>query len=192
MAAPMRRPRLRPTRSAELVRRIAALVAVAVLAGCQHGGGAGAVGGPSGDEHPLVGVAAPEFELPAQSGGHRVSLSAGNGKVTIVDFWATWCEPCKESFPAYQKLVDEHRGKLEMIGISEDDSPAGIKKFAKATGVSFALAWDDGQTVSKQYQPPTMPTSYVIDENGIVRFVHAGYRSGDEQELESMIQSLAK
>jgi cytochrome c biogenesis protein CcmG/thiol:disulfide interchange protein DsbE len=189
----MRHPRARPTKSAELFRRIVTVAAAAtVLSGCQRGGGGGAAGGPSGDEHPLIGVAAPEFELPAQSGGHRVSLSAGNGKVTIVDFWATWCEPCKESFPAYQKLVDQYGGKLKMIGVSEDDSPAGIKKFAKETGVSFALAWDDGQSVSKQYQPPTMPTSYVIDENGIVRFVHAGYRSGDEQELESMVQSLAK
>lgn len=186
---------MRPRRNAEPVRfsYVVWIAAGVALSACQHGGaGGGASGAAAGDEHPLVGVAAPEFDLPAQSGAHHVSLKTGNGKITIVDFWATWCEPCKESFPAYQKLVDRHAGRLLMIGVSEDDSPSEIKKFAKETGVSFALAWDDGQTVSKQYQPPTMPTSYVIDEHGIVRFVHAGFRSGDEQELESMIDSLAK
>ncbi len=80
--------------------------------------------------------------------------------------------------------------KLTVIGISVDEDPAGIPKFVKETGATFAIAWDDGQITSKGYQPPTMPTSYVIDANGVVRFVHSGFHAGEEQELESEIRSL--
>jgi peroxiredoxin len=79
-----------------------------------------------------------------------------------------------------------------VIGISVDEDPAGIPKFVKETGAKFPLAWDDGQLTSKSYQPPTMPTSYVIDVNGIVRFVHSGFHSGEEQEIETELDSLLK
>jgi cytochrome c biogenesis protein CcmG, thiol:disulfide interchange protein DsbE len=175
-------------RSCRRIAPLLGLLVVVATTACEESGSRGAKS-PEGDEHPLVGVAAPDFELPAQHGARRVSLQRGAGKVRIVDFWATWCEPCKESFPAYQKLAEKHAGKLLIIGISEDDAPEGITAFAKDTGVRFPLAWDEGQTVSKQYQPPTMPTSYVIDASGIVRFVHAGFHTGDEDKIESMIES---
>ena len=170
-------------------RRFAWALLLLSLVACEKGGAGGGAESPEGDEHPLLGVAAPEFELPAQHGAKRVSLPAGgDGKVRLVDFWATWCEPCKESFPVYQGLAERYGNSLEIIGISEDDEPDGIKAFAKETGVSFPLAWDEGQAVSKQYQPPTMPTSYVIDKHGIVRLVHAGFHGGDEAQIAAAIE----
>jgi len=144
------------------------------------------------EAHPLIGAAAPAFELDAPGGKQKVSLAAHAGKVVIVDFWATWCAPCHESFPAYQRLAEKFGDQLVVIGVSVDDDPAGIPEFAKETGAMFPLAWDDGQITSKSYQPPKMPTSYVVDQSGIVRFVHSGFHSGEEQALESEIRSLLK
>ena len=169
-------------------RRFAPGLLLLSLVACEKGGAGGGADSAAGDEHPLLGVAAPEFELDAQHGAKQVRMPAGgDGKVRLVDFWATWCVPCKESFPVYQALAERYGGELEIIGISEDDEPGGIKAFAKETGVRFPLAWDEGQAVSKQYQPPTMPTSYVIDKNGIVRLVHAGFHSGDEAQIAAAI-----
>jgi cytochrome c biogenesis protein CcmG, thiol:disulfide interchange protein DsbE len=161
------------------------------LLACGPGGGSGAHSA-ADTEHPLLGAAAPAFELEAPSGKQKVSLGAHAGKVVVIDFWATWCVPCKESFPAYQRLAQKFGSKLAVIGISVDEDPSGIPAFAKDTGAKFPLAWDDGQGTSKSYQPPTMPTSFVVDQAGIVRFVHSGFRSGDEQALESEIASLLK
>jgi peroxiredoxin len=168
------------------------VVAVAALATACSGGRMGGANGAGGEEHPMVGVQAPSFDLPAQNGSQRASLADAAGKVAIVDFWATWCKPCKESFPFYQRLAEQHAGEVVVIGVSTDDEPAGIASFASETGAKFPIGWDEGGGLAKQYSPPTMPTSYILDRNGIVRYVHAGYRAGSSEEIESMVTSLLK
>jgi peroxiredoxin len=166
------------------------LTTVVSLTGCPGAGG-GANSG-SAASHPLVGAPAPGFELRELVGGGDQSLEAYAGKVVIVDFWATWCEPCKQSFPAYQKLVSQMGGDLVVLGISQDDDAKGIPAFLSETGAKFPVVWDDGKAVAKSYDPPTMPTAYVIDKSGIVRFVHVGYRAGDEATLEDEVRSLMR
>jgi cytochrome c biogenesis protein CcmG, thiol:disulfide interchange protein DsbE len=146
----------------------------------------------AGEEHALLGVQAPGFDLAAQSGGARASLADAAGKLAIVDFWATWCDPCRDSFASYQRLSEQHAGALVVIGISVDEEPSGIEQFARETGARFVLAWDEGQAVSKRYAPPAMPTSFMLDQHGIVRHVHAGFRSGDAERIESKLASLLK
>jgi cytochrome c biogenesis protein CcmG, thiol:disulfide interchange protein DsbE len=179
--------------NSEAVRRIAiGLCAATSLfwgVGCEKMG-AGAQSAAPG-EHPLLGAAAPAFELKAAGANGKVS-PAHAGKVVIVDFWATWCVPCHESFPSYQRLVDTFGGQLVVIGVSVDEDPQGIAAFARDTGAKFPLAWDEGQIVTKSYQPSTMPTSFVIDKHGIVRFVHVGFRSGDQDVIASEVRSLLK
>jgi peroxiredoxin len=155
--------------------------------GCDNGQGAAS---PSGGSSPLVGNPAPSFDLPAQSGGKRVALSRASGKVAIVDFWATWCAPCRASFPKYEALSKKYPDDLVIMGISEDDDADGIADFAKETGATFALAWDTDKSVASSYHPDSMPTSYIIDKNGLVRFVHNGFHEGEELEIESQIKSL--
>lgn len=162
------------------------------LLACDPSGTPAGSNSAAGTEHPLLGAPAPGFELGTPDGKQKISLSDHAGKVVVVDFWATWCAPCKESFPAYQRLAQKFGSKLTVIGVSVDDDPAGIPKFAKETGATFPVVWDDGQITSKGYQPPTMPTSFVVDQSGIVRFVHSGFHAGDERALESEIGSLLK
>ncbi len=168
-----------------------ALAALAsLLGGCA--GASGTAASSSAASHPLVGAPAPAFELRDVAGGGDQSLEAYAGKVVIVDFWATWCEPCKQSFPAYQKLVTELGGDVVVIGISQDDDAKGIPAFLAETGAKFPVVWDDGKAAAKAYDPPTMPTAYVIDKSGIVRFVHVGYRAGDEVTLGDHARSLLR
>lgn len=138
----------------------------------------------------MAGSPAPAFDLPAQWGGERAALAAARGKVVIVDFWATWCVPCRTSFPKYQDLVNRYDGDVVFFGISEDDEPDDIGAFARETGVTFVLAWDGDKSVAGAYRPETMPTSYVVDRNGLVRYVHGGFRKGDEEILDAQVRSL--
>ena len=153
--------------------------------GGKLGGGAQA---PESGE--LVGAQAPEFSLAGPGGGEAIGPAAFRGKVLIVDFWATWCKPCRESFPVYQRLVDKFDGKLAVIGVSVDDDDQGILAFREQTGVKFPLVWDQGQAAASVYKPATMPTSFLIDRDGLVKFVHAGFHAGDEAEIERQVQSL--
>jgi peroxiredoxin len=159
-----------------------------VFGGCAGAGGGGSSSASA--SHPLIGAPAPAFELREVSGGAEQSLRAHAGKVVIVDFWATWCQPCKQSFPAYQKLLGELGSGVVVVGISQDDDAKGIPAFVAETGAKFPIVWDDGKSVAKAYDPPSMPTAFVIDKNGIVRFVHVGYRDGDEATLEEEARSL--
>ncbi len=167
------------------------LSSLTLLGACAGGGGGGGASSPDAS-HALVGAPAPAFELRDVVGGGAQSPSAYAGKVVIIDFWATWCEPCKESFPAYQKLVDRLSGELVVVGVSQDDDAKGIAAFRSETGAKFPLVWDDGKSVAKSYDPPSMPTAYVVDKSGIVRFVHVGYRVGDEATLEEEVRSLTR
>jgi peroxiredoxin len=178
----------RRTGSGQLAR---AALSVAVLGlaaiGCDEGGpGAKSPGG----NHPLVGKPAPEFNLPAQSGGKRASLAGAQGKIVLVDFWATWCGPCKASFPKYEALAKKFPDDVVVVGISEDDESDGIKAFAAETGATFLLAWDAEKSVAGSYHPDSMPTSFIVDKNGLVRFVHSGFRDGEEKQIEAQVKSL--
>jgi len=162
-----------------------------LLGACAGGMGAGGGSSSSAASHALLGAPAPAFDLREVTGGGAQSLAAHAGKVVIVDFWATWCQPCKQSFPAYQQLVTRMGGDLVVIGISQDDDAKGIPLFLSETGAKFPVVWDDGKAVAKAYDPPSMPTAFVVDKNGIVRFVHIGYRAGDEATLEDEVRSLS-
>jgi cytochrome c biogenesis protein CcmG/thiol:disulfide interchange protein DsbE len=153
---------------------------------------AGKLGGGarSASEGELVGAQAPDFALSPPEGGEAIGPAAFRGKVLVVDFWATWCKPCRESFPVYQRLVDEFAGELAVIGVSVDEDATGIAAFREQTGVKFPLVWDQGQAAASVYKPATMPTSYLIDRAGLVKFVHEGFHAGDEAELERRIRTL--
>jgi cytochrome c biogenesis protein CcmG, thiol:disulfide interchange protein DsbE len=78
------------------------------------------------------------------------------------------------------------------VGISVDDEPDGIKAFAEETGARFPLAWDERHEVAQRYNPPSMPTSFIIDRSGIVRFVHTKFKNGDTDAIDAQVSGLLK
>jgi cytochrome c biogenesis protein CcmG/thiol:disulfide interchange protein DsbE len=143
-----------------------------------------------GDAHGLVGVHAPSFSRPQLLGSGSVSTDSAKGKVLIVDFWATYCTPCAKEFPKLQALADKHGGALVVYGLSEDDATDGIARFVKKTSVKFPIAWDEGNTISQRYKLDKMPTSFVVDKKGIIRFVHSGYTDGEADRIAREVDEL--
>jgi peroxiredoxin len=137
----------------------------------------------------LSGAPAPGFSLAARS-GEQASLGAYAGRVVLLDFWATWCEPCRSSFPEYQALLARYGDGLIVLAISEDDEDSGIDRFVEETGARFLIAWDSDKLIAQSYQISNMPTLFIIDRNGLVRFVHAGFRRGDQRAISAAIESL--
>ena len=146
------------------------------------------------DARGLIGNPAPDFEAKVVTGSKgTISLKDLQGRVVLLDFWGTFCEPCKKSFPKLEELNRKYAGKgLRVLGISEDedDDKDKIPGFADTYGAKFSLAWDGDKAIAKQYKPETMPSSFVIDKNGIVRFAHVGFHDGEEREVESEIRGL--
>jgi cytochrome c biogenesis protein CcmG/thiol:disulfide interchange protein DsbE len=141
--------------------------------------------------HPLIGNPSPSFALDSVNGKGKVSMAGLAGKVVIVDFWATWCEPCKKSFPKLQDISARYRaGGLTVVGVSEDDDKGGIREFANSFGADFPLLWDSDKAIAGKWEPGSMPATFIIDRKGLVRFMHHGYHDGEELEIEKEVKSL--
>ncbi|MBI5769873.1 MAG: TlpA family protein disulfide reductase [Verrucomicrobia bacterium] len=120
------------------------------------------------------------------------TLPATAGQVVLVDFWASWCAPCKASFPAMAKLHTDFASRgLVIAAVSIDEKPAAAASFAKKLAPPFATLHDRTQALVKQVVVPTMPTTYLLDRTGKVRFVHEGFH-GDASDklLRKEIESL--
>jgi peroxiredoxin len=162
------------------------------------GGSAGGTGPESagGAKSTLIGNPAPEFALdPLANSKSKLGTSALSGKVVLLDFWATWCGPCKKSFPKIEELRVKYQGSdFRVVAVSEDDDESGTDKaitdFAEGLGVKFAVAWDKDKSVAKKYDPSTMPSSFLIDKKGVVRYAHIGYHDGEENEIDKEIKEL--
>jgi thiol-disulfide isomerase/thioredoxin len=119
-------------------------------------------------------------------------VPATTGKVMLVDFWASWCAPCKASFPMMAQLHKDFAPRgLVIAAVSIDEKPAAAAAFAKKLAPPFAALHDREQKLVKQVVVPAMPTSYLIGRDGRVRFVHQGFH-GDatERELRKQIETL--
>jgi thiol-disulfide isomerase/thioredoxin len=135
------------------------------------------------------GAAGAVFTVKGLNTGKTVSLAPG--KVTIVDFWATWCEPCKKSFPKLQELYVKYQSAgLEIIGLSEDDDDGGIVPFASQYKAKFPVALDKGKALAEKMKPKSMPTTFLFDKKGKQRFEHSGYHDGEEAVIEKEIKQL--
>lgn len=114
------------------------------------------------------------------------------GKVVLVDFWASWCAPCKASFPSLNRLQSQYAAKgLVIIGIGVDDSVADFRKFSTTMGASFPLVHDTTHSAAGAFNPVTMPTSYLIDRKGVVRHIHTGFKGAKtEKQYTTEIEAL--
>ena len=114
------------------------------------------------------------------------------GKVVLVDFWASWCGPCRQAFPCYNRLHAKYASKgLVIIGVGVDDDPAAFKAFARKMKAEFTVVHDDSHKAAEAFAPPSMPTCYIIDRKGVIRSVHRGFHGAkSEAEYVKEIESL--
>lgn len=135
---------------------------------------------------------APLFELDTLDSS--VKLSDLKGKVVYVDFWASWCSPCKKSFPWMNKIHSKYQEKgLTIIGISLDAKRKHTEQFLEKTPALFTIALDPEGKTADAYKVQVMPTSYLIGRNGELLWEHKGFQSKQEEKLEQAIaEALAK
>ncbi len=120
---------------------------------------------------------APEFKLP-DINGKTISLSDFKGKVVIVDFWATWCSPCKMEIPGFVKLQEKYKDDLVVIGISLDQNgPQTVVPFAKDYKINYHIVYGNGETVKNYGGVSGIPTTFVIDRKGKIQRKYVGYRA---------------
>ena len=115
-----------------------------------------------------------------------------NGQVVLIDFWATWCAPCKASFPAYSKLQTELQAEgFTLLGVSVDKEQKDYDAFLKRFPVSFSTVRDSQQKLVAEVNVPARPTSYLIDKHGVLRAIHKGFHGESTiEEIKTQIQSL--
>ena len=133
-----------------------------------------------------VGEVAPAFELPGSSGS--VSSASLKGKVVYVDFWASWCGPCKQSFPWLNEMQAKYGAKgFQIVGISVDSKMADAKTFLTEVPAKFTVAFDEKSVTPKQYGIKGMPSSVLLDGNGKVIMQHTGFKDSEKAQLEQAI-----
>lgn len=168
-----------PSHASLLVRRVIALAALLALALPM-----------SVFSADLVGQPAPDFALRSMSGA-AVRLSEHLGEVVVINFWATWCGPCRQEMP----LLDEIYGKYRRVGmvllsvnIDEDAQPAD--EMARTLRVSYPVLFDARKEVSRAYQVNALPVTVLVDRAGIVRYVSEGYKPGYEKRYTEKLREL--
>ena len=137
------------------------------------------------------GARAPAFSAPRLGGSETVSLSSYRGKVVLVDFWASWCAPCLVSLPLYEELRKElPAGDFQVVAVNLDKEPKKALRFLKDRGVGFPSVADPHGRIPETFGLETMPTSYLIDRTGRVRYVHEGFRRQDIDGLRAKAKAL--
>ena len=135
---------------------------------------------------------APQFQLLSKA-GKEISLSQFKGQVVMINFWASWCGPCRQEMPILEQLYDKYKPMgFTMVGVNvEPDSNAAIN-WLKATPVTFPILFDTKSQVSKLYQVAGMPSTVIVDRKGNLRWLHRGYKPGDENEYLNQIRALVR
>ena len=138
------------------------------------------------------GAAAPQFSLAAR-GGQNVSLAQYKGQVVMLNFWASWCGPCRQEMPLLESIYKKyHRLGFTMIGVNVEPDSNAANEWLKQTPVSFPILYDKDSKVSRMYDVAGMPSTVIIDRAGKVRVLHRGYKPGDENEYLDSIRTLVR
>jgi len=120
-----------------------------------------------------------------------VNLEQLKGKPLYIDFWASWCGPCVKSFPYMDKVERIYKNKgFQVLAINLDENIEDAYEFLKKIPVGFSILQDKGQQCAKKFDVKAMPSSYLIDRQGIVQYIHLGFRSGEVNELEAQLEKI--
>jgi peroxiredoxin len=140
----------------------------------------------------MVGTPAPDFTLGSLE-GPNLRLSEYQGRVVMINFWATWCGPCRQEMPALQDIYQRYEpAGFTLLGVNVDAEPDDARRMAEQLGVSFPLLLDASKEVSKLYDIRAMPVTVLVDRDGRVRYVHHGYKPGYESKYLDQVRALLR
>jgi peroxiredoxin len=135
---------------------------------------------------------AADFSLPSRA-GQSVSLAALRGQVVLINFWATWCGPCRKEMPLLEQIQKKYAPLgFTMLGINVEEDTTQMEAFLGDVPVSFPILLDPANTISKLYDVAAMPSTVIIDRKGNVRYIHQGYQPGDESRYQDVIRQLIR
>jgi peroxiredoxin len=135
---------------------------------------------------------APDFTLRTLE-GQNLRLGEQRGRVVLVNFWATWCGPCRQEMPHLNRLYEKYRGSgFVLLGVNVDEDTRSAVGVASKLGVKFPVLPDNDKTVSRLYDLRAMPSTVLIDRDGRVRYLHRGYLTGYEDTYDKQIRELLK
>ena len=136
---------------------------------------------------------APALSMAALEGGAPVTMASLKGSVVYVDFWASWCVPCRLSMPALDELYKKNKSRgFAVVGVNKDATAGDARKFLAKVPVSFTLVQDGADAAAKSFDVKAMPSGYLVDRKGVVRHVHRGFTAETGAALEKEIDSLLK
>jgi thiol-disulfide isomerase/thioredoxin len=167
--------------------------ALLALVGCVTAGGETRGGEAAGGGSKQIGAPAPAIRVESMS-GKALALDDYRGKVVLLDVWASWCGPCKQELPMLDDMAKRLRGDgIEVLAVSVDQERANVVKFLKARARwSLTIAHDPKGEIADRLAPEKMPTSYVIDREGIVRYVNSGFEPSDAAVIERRLVETAR
>jgi len=140
----------------------------------------------------LTGQTAPDFVLKSAT-GENLRLSEYRGDVVMINFWATWCGPCRQEMPLLDELYGRYqRVGFNLLGVNIDDDSRRAMAMVDELGISFPVLFDEEKKVSKLYEVEAMPLTILLDREGTVRHIHHGYKPGYEQNYLNEIRSLLR
>ena len=140
----------------------------------------------------LEGQVAPDFALKSST-GENLRLSEYRGDVVMINFWATWCGPCRQEMPLLDELYTRYeRVGFSLLGVNIDDDSRRAMQMIEDLGVSFPVLFDARKEVSELYEVEAMPVTVLVDREGNVRYVHHGYKPGYEEKYLDQVRSLLR
>ena len=140
----------------------------------------------------MEGQLAPDFSLKSST-GENLRLSEFRGDVVMINFWATWCGPCRQEMPLLDELYSRYqRVGFNLLGVNIDDDSGRAMDMIEELGVNFPVLFDARKEVSKLYEVEAMPVTVIVDRTGTVRYIHHGYKPGYENKYLDQIRSLLR
>lgn len=138
------------------------------------------------------GETAPDFTLKSNS-GENLRLAEQRGDVVMLNFWASWCGPCRQEMPHLNALQERYQPLgLKLYGVNVDESSTDAARAIKELKVAFPVLFDNSNIVAKLFDVDAMPTTVIIDRDGTMRYLHRGYKSGYEQAYDKQVASLIR